>query len=87
MKPRVRFLNIQPYGGNFIISDPFGVSEDILVTPQMVLLLSLLDGSRSEADIKAEFLRRTGTILRDEELKEILSFLGRICSEQRRKPP
>jgi len=77
MKPRVRFLNIQPYGGNFIISDPFGVSEDILVTPQMVLLLSLLDGSRSEADIKAEFLRRTGTILRDEELKEILSFLDR----------
>ncbi len=75
--PRTRFLNVQPYGGGFLLSDPYGVSAEVVVTPQMLLLLSLMDGKRSEEDIRAEFLRRTGTILTEEEFREILSFLDR----------
>ncbi len=73
--PRVRFLNVQPYGGNFLISDPYGISREIVVTPQMLFLMSLMDGSRDGREIRAEFLRRTGTILGEEEYKELVSFL------------
>jgi len=75
--PRARYLNVQPCGGGFLLSDPYGISAQVVVAPQMLLLLSLMDGKRSEEDIRAEFLRRTGTLLTKEEFREILSFLDR----------
>ncbi len=73
--PRIRFLNIQPFGSNFIIEDPYGISETILVKPSFLLLLSLMDGTKSDTEIKAEYFRKTGVLLKDEEYREILNFL------------
>jgi len=49
--PRARYLNVQPCGGGFLLSDPYGISAQVVVAPQMLLLLSLMDGKRSEEDI------------------------------------
>ncbi len=77
-KPKVRFLNIQPLGDKFLITDPLGLSEPIVVTLPFVLILSLMDGTRTHEDIKAEFLRRTGSILTSEDLKTVIETLDKL---------
>jgi len=74
-RPAVRYLDVQPYGDKFLISDPFGISEPLLITPELLLIMSLMDGSRDEKEIKAEFFRRTGMLLREEDLKGVIELL------------
>jgi AmmeMemoRadiSam system protein B len=76
-RPRLRYLDAQPYGDRFLITDPFGISEPVVVTPEMLLLMSLMDGSRTLEDIKADFFRRTGTLINKEELQSVLDALDR----------
>ena len=74
-KPSVRFLDVQPYGDRFLITDPFGLSEALLASKELIILMSLMDGTRNDREIRAEFLRRTGIILKEEEYKEALKLL------------
>ncbi len=74
-RPRVRYLDVQPYGDKFLVTDPFGISKPILITPELFLIMSLMDGSRSENDIKAEFFKSTGLILSSEDYRNILKTL------------
>ena len=76
-RPRVRYLDAQPYGDKFLITDPFGVSEPVVVTPELLLIMSLMDGTRSEEDIRREFTERTGLLLPEETLREIIENLDR----------
>lgn len=75
MKPRLRFVEVQPYGDKFLISDPVGLTPPLLITKELLLILSLMDGSRDLTDIQADFFRRTGQILPREELKQIVKLL------------
>ncbi len=74
-RPRVRFVEVQPYGDRFLIRDPYGLSPPLMVSSHLLLLMSLMDGSRDENEIKAEFFRRTGSILSSEDYSEVLRLL------------
>jgi len=74
-RPAVRYLDVQPYGDKFLLNDPLGVSKPLLVTPELLMVMSLMDGSRDEKDIKAEFFKRTGMLLSSEDLREVVKFL------------
>ncbi len=75
MKPRIRFVEIQPYGDKFLLSDPVGITPPLLITKELLLILSLMDGNRELTDIQAEFFKRTGQILPREELNQIIQLL------------
>ncbi len=74
-RPRVRFVEVQPYGDRFLIRDPYGLTPLLAVSPHLLLLMSLMDGTKDEKDIKAEFFKRTGNILTTEEYREVLKLL------------
>ncbi len=75
MKPRIRFVEIQPYGDKFLLSDPVGITPPLLITRELLLILSLMDGNRELTDIQAEFFRRTGQILPREDLNQVIKLL------------
>lgn len=75
MSFQVRYLDIIPYEDKFLIKDPLGISKEMLVNKESLLLLSLLNGRNSIEDIKTMFLRNTGIILSD---SEILNFVQKM---------
>ncbi|GAB6066530.1 AmmeMemoRadiSam system protein B [Aquifex pyrophilus] len=75
MKPRVRFLEIQPYGDKFLLRDPVGISPSFLVSPELVFILSFLDGSKDLREVQAEIFKRTGQLISSRDLEEVLKFL------------
>jgi len=74
-RPRVRFLDVQPYGDKFILRDPYGLSPPLIISQHLLLLMSLMDGTRDESDIKAEFFKRTGSLLSSEDYASVLKML------------
>ncbi len=76
-KPVVRYLNVQPFQDRFLISDPLGLTEPLIVTRELLFIMSLMDGSRDEREIRAEFFKRTGLLLSEQELKEVLELLDK----------
>ncbi|MCS7171617.1 MAG: AmmeMemoRadiSam system protein B [Aquificaceae bacterium] len=78
MKPKIRPVNIQPLGERFLLVDPLNLSESLAVPYPALLLLSLMDGTRDIGDIRIEFIRRTGHLLREEELAEFINLLDRF---------
>ncbi len=77
MKPRIRPVEIQPVGDGYLIRDPLGLSQGLIVSQPALLLMSLMDGRRDLLDIKADFLRLTGYLLKEEELRDFLNMLER----------
>ncbi|RUM28600.1 MAG: AmmeMemoRadiSam system protein B, partial [Aquifex sp.] len=75
MKPKVRFLDLQPFGDKFVVRDPVGISQPFIASPELVFLLSLCDGTRELTDIQAEFFRRTGQLIPKNEVEEVIKFL------------
>ncbi len=60
MKPKIRPLQITGYYDKVILTDPLGISQPVMLSRGAVLLISLMDGSRSLEDIAVEFERITG---------------------------
>ncbi len=77
MKPKIRPVNVQPFGKDLLITDPYNLSDGLVVSYHALLLMSLMDGSRSLLDIKADFLKATGYIITDEELRSFLELLDK----------
>lgn len=76
MKPKIRYLDIQALDGDsFLIRDPYGISPDLVVSSHALFLMSLMDGRRDLLDIKAEFFKATGYMIKEEEIKEFLQLL------------
>ena len=75
MKPKVRFLDIQPYGDKFVLSDPFGLSQPLLISKELLFILSFFDGNKDLREIQAEIFRRTGQLIEIKELEELTKFL------------
>jgi len=85
MRPKVRFLEVQPYGEGYLLSDPLGLSPSFLASAELLFLLSLMDGRRDEEEIRKEFFKGTGKLLPKEELKKLvkeLEELGLLLSER-----
>ncbi len=75
MKPKIRPLEVIPQGKSFWLKDPMGISDGLLVSYHALLLLSLMDGTRELEELRAEFFKRTGIILREQELREFIELL------------
>ncbi len=75
MKPRVRPFEVIPHGESFWLRDPMGISQGILVSYHALLLLSFMDGNRGLEELGAEFLKKTGIILSEQELLEFIEAL------------
>lgn len=74
---RVRHLDLSPHGDKYLLIDPLGISEPVLVAPELLFLISLMDGTRSEEEIRKEFERRTGLSLPEEVFREAVESLNR----------
>ena len=75
LRPKVRFFNVHPLNGGYLLSDPYGISKEMWVNERSLFLISLMDGKNSIRDIKLQFLRATGILLTDEELSEFIKQL------------
>ncbi len=76
-KPIVRFLDVQPYGENFLLRDPYGISEPIVINRATLLLMSLMDGSRTLGQVTEDFFRQTGIRVSKDELLSLLNQLDK----------
>lgn len=79
-KPRIRWINAHPFmneGSEMILlSDSEGIMENSLIVSQDILfIVSLMDGSRSLRDIQAEYMRTWGELLYMERLEEIVATM------------
>jgi MEMO1 family protein len=78
LKLKARYLDIKPINLNgqnlFLVSDPYKISNDFIVSPIVVLVLSLLNGNNSLSDIKSTIFRLTGIIPTDDELYNLIKF-------------
>ncbi|MFN3871161.1 MAG: AmmeMemoRadiSam system protein B [Aquificaceae bacterium] len=76
MKPKVRFLDIQALDKNsYLVRDPYGISQGLIVSYPALLLMSLMDGNRNLLDIRADFFKATGYMIKEEEIREFLELL------------
>jgi hypothetical protein len=78
VKLKARYLDVKPINLNgqnlFLVSDPYKISNDFIVSPIVVLVLSLLNGNNSLSDIKSTIFRLTGIIPTDDELYNLIKF-------------
>ena len=75
MRPKIRFLDIQPYGDRFVINDPLGISQPLLISGEMLFILSFFDGNRDLREVQAQIFRTTGQLIEYKELEEIVKLL------------
>ncbi len=79
-KPILRYVDAIPsqHEGKpvFLLRDPLGIIEEIVVVPQNVaFLLPLMDGKHDLRDLQAEATKRFGEIVPLEEISKVVSFL------------
>ncbi len=79
-KPVLRYMEIFPSNHQgqpvFLLKDPLGITEEIVVIPQhMGFILPLLDGNHTLRDIQAEASKRYQQIVPMEEIKRVIKFL------------
>jgi AmmeMemoRadiSam system protein B len=78
IKLKARYLDVKPINLNgqalFLVSDPYKISNDFIVSPIVVLVLSLLNGNNSLSDIKSTIFRLMGIIPTDYELYNLIKF-------------
>lgn len=88
-KPILRYVDVIPskHEGNpvFLLKDPVGIVEEIVVVPQSIaFLLTLMDGKHDLRDLQVEATKRLGEIVPLEEISKIVNFLdekGLLLSE------
>jgi MEMO1 family protein len=78
--PRVRWIDAHPFINEgremVLLNDDEGIMENSLVVSKDILfLISLMDGSRSLRDIQAEYMRIYGELLYMERLEEIIAAM------------
>ncbi len=78
MKPKLRELEITPTPEGYVLRDPYGISEEVLVlSPEAMYLASLLDGTRDVVELQAHILNTSGSLIPREKLEELVRGLER----------
>jgi len=76
MKPKIRALNAQQTPEGIALSDPLGISQQVLVlSPEAYYIATLFDGSRSLEDVQELLLTQHGSMVPREKLDELLKAL------------
>jgi len=78
--PRARWIDAHPFVNEgkemAILNDVEGIMENsLIVSKDILFLISLMDGSRSLRDIQAEYMRAYGELLYMERLEEIVAVM------------
>lgn len=75
--PKLRRVDILPYGKDrFILKDPLGISPNALILDRESLMIAILmDGTRDVRGIQEEMARRTGLLIFEERVKEVMEVL------------
>jgi AmmeMemoRadiSam system protein B len=79
-KARVRWLDVKAAAHEgkqvFVVSDPEGITDRALVVSrEVLLLLSLMDGSRTVRDIQEEYLRASGQLMYTDRIATIIETM------------
>ena len=82
--PRVRWIDAHPFVSEgkemILLNDVEGIMENsLIVSKDILFLISLMDGSHSLRDIQAEYMRTYGEFLYMERLKEIVAAMDESC--------
>lgn len=82
--PRVRWIDAHPFVSEgkemVLLNDVEGIMENsLIVSKDILFLISLMDGSRSLRDIQAEYMRACGELLYMERLEEIVAAMDQNC--------
>jgi AmmeMemoRadiSam system protein B len=78
--PKVRWLDVVPtmHDGReaFVIRDPEGITENaLLVSRDVLFLISLMDGGRSARDIQFEFMKASGLVIQEDRVTSVIRTL------------
>ena len=76
MPPKLRELDVQETPEGLALTDPLGLSEQVLIlSPEAYYIATLFDGTRSLEDVQALLLREHGSVVPREKLEELLTAL------------
>ena len=78
--PRVRWLDVVPtvHEGRetFVLRDPEGITDNaLLVSRDVLFLISLMDGARSARDIRFEFMKASGLPIEEDRVTSVIRTL------------
>ena len=78
--PRVRWLDVVPtvHEGRetFVLRDPEGITDNaLLVSRDVLFLISLMDGARSARDIRFEFMKASGLPIGEDRVTSVIRTL------------
>ncbi len=78
--PKVRWLDVVPtvHEGRetFVLRDPEGITESaLLVSRDVLFLISLMDGARSARDIQFEFMKASGLLIQEDRVTSVIRTL------------
>lgn len=81
-KPVARLVNVQPFFDEgrelILLTDLEGITENpVVVSKDVLFLLSLMDGTRTLRELQEEYVRRFGTLIFMEKIEEVLDFLSK----------
>ncbi len=78
--PKVRWLDVVPtvHEGRetFVLRDPEGITDNaLLVSRDVLFLISLMDGARSARDIQFEFMKASGLLIQEDRVTSVIRTL------------
>lgn len=78
--PRLRWLDIVPtvHDGRqaYVIRDPEGLTDrSLIVSRDVLFLLSLMDGSRSLVDIQADYMKAAGALIYTDRIESVIQTM------------
>lgn len=79
-RPKVRGIDITPVRvdgqPHFVVRDPLGLTERmLLLTAPAVMLVSLMDGTRTLREVQVDFWRQTGVLLMSDQIEALVRQL------------
>ncbi len=74
----LRYFELMPYGDEYIIVDPFGINQPLLVSKETALLIYLLALKGNVDEVVDEFVRTTGTSISREEVEKLVDRLDEL---------
>ena len=78
--PKVRWLDVVPTvregRETFVVRDPEGITDNaLLVSRDVLFLISLMDGAKSVRDIQYEFTKASGLMIEEERITSVIRIL------------
>jgi len=81
-QPQIRPLELIPLGdeheGNYVLRDPYGMAQSVVLPPAAAILVSLMNGQRTLGDLRQEFQKAVGSSLTLPEIENLVAQLDEL---------